>query len=86
MDFCNGLYHGKRPQQAALKAFNRYCTNVDLQTCRIKFTIEEVTKNSKRKKYTYIGDRQKLQTPKEIKLDNGFEYTVKYKSIVKKYK
>lgn len=78
IDFSDGVYHGKRPQQAALKAFNKYCNKAKLQNCTRKFTIEEITRNSKNKRFSYTGQRKKLDIPKEIERGNGIEYVVKY--------
>lgn len=78
VDFHDGVYRGKRPQQAALKAFNKYCNKANLQNCTRKFTIEEITRNSKNKRFSYTGCRRKLDTPKEIERSNGVGYSIKY--------
>jgi hypothetical protein len=85
VDYEKGVYHGRGPAQAALKAFNWYCRKANLQECNRKITIEEITKNSNNKQFTYTASRQKLDIPQEL-TRNGSVYTIKYKSFVKALK
>ncbi len=73
-----GRYCGKKPKQAANKAFSSIIkdlkktgqqnggVNVD-----INFSIRECTRNSKHKEYKYIGKRQVLENPVQVKIANG---------------
>ncbi len=73
-----GRYCGKKPKQAANKAFSSIIktlkqsgqqnggVNVD-----INFTIRECTRNSKHKEYKYIGKRQVLDNPVQVKIANA---------------
>lgn len=78
-----GIYHGRGPGQAALKAFNWYCRKADLSPCKRKFTLEEITRDKPQKRFHYIGERRQLIPPKEIQRD-GKSYLVKYESTVHK--
>ena len=76
-DEYQGRYRGKKPKQAANKAFSYIVkdmkkngnqkggVNVD-----INFSIRECTRNSKHKEYTYVGIREKLNNPVEVKIEN----------------
>jgi hypothetical protein len=86
INFYDGIYHGKSPSQAALKAFSWYCRKVGLESCSRKFTLQEITKGSKSyKSFHYIGNRELLSTPKEI-IRNDKKYIVRYKTQIKKTK
>ncbi len=73
-----GRYCGKKPKQAANKAFSSIIkdlkktgeqnggVNVD-----INFSIRECTRNSKHKEYKYIGKRQVLTNPVQVKIANA---------------
>lgn len=77
-DEVQGRYCGKKPKQAANKAFSSIIkelkksgqqnggVNVDLN-----FSIRECTRNSKHKEYRYIGKRQVLENPVQVKIANG---------------
>lgn len=83
-----GRYCGKKPKQAANKAFSSIIkdlkktgqqnggVNVD-----INFTIRECTRNSKHKEYRYIGKRQVLENPVQVKIANedGSVKQIEYK-------
>jgi hypothetical protein len=71
-----GRYSGKKPKQAANKAFssiikemkktdNNEGVNVD-----ITFTIKECTRNSFHKEYKYIGKRLLLKAPVKVRIEN----------------
>lgn len=65
-----GRFAGDKPKKAANKAFTshvKYLEKSGLSTDgEIKFSIVECTRRSKSKKYHYIGERVKLETPTEI--------------------
>ena len=88
IDFEKGIYHGARTNQVALKAFNWYCRKAELDGCKRRITIEEITRGKPRKQFHYVGSRKKLCPPKEIErpLDSGKTYKVYYKSTVRKAK
>jgi hypothetical protein len=72
-----GRYCGRKPKQAANKAYSSIIKemkkngnqkggiNVD-----INFSIRECTRNSKHKEYKYIGLREELKVPVEVKIKN----------------
>jgi len=76
-DEFQGRYCGRKPKQAANKAFSSIVkdmkkngnqkggVNVD-----INFSIRECTRNSKHKEYNYVGVRQELKDPVEVKINN----------------
>lgn len=83
-----GRYSGKKPKQAANKAFssiikdmkktdNKEGVNVD-----ITFTIKECTRNSFHKEYKYVGKRLLLKSPVKVTIENGDGTS---KDIVYKY-
>jgi len=77
-DEIQGRYCGKKPKQAANKAFSSIikdirkndneggAVNVD-----INFSIKECTRNSKHKEYRYIGKRESLDTPVKVEIKNS---------------
>ena len=82
---------GSTPKQAANKAFTSILRQQNKTTCKkMKFAIQETTQNSKKKVYTYTGERVKLKTPLEydVKTKDGETRTIviKYKNIVKSFK
>ena len=83
IEFEKGIYHGRGPGQAAIKAFNWYCRKTGLNTCMRRFTIEEITRGKNRKQFHYVGTRRKLDPPKEIER-SGKKYLVHYESTVRK--
>ena len=72
-----GRYCGRKPKQAANKAFSSIVKDmkkngnqkggVDVD---INFSIRECTRNSKHKEYNYVGVRQELKDPVEVKINN----------------
>ena len=79
-----GIYHGRGPGQAALKAFNWFCRKADREECESVFTIREVTKGGKKKEYTYLGIRTKLDEPKILKRGDQ-EYPIQYDTKIRKH-
>lgn len=76
-DEIQGRYCGKKPKQAANKAFSSIIkdmkkggnqqggVNVD-----INFSIRECTRNSKHKEYKYVGIRETLKEPVKVAINN----------------
>lgn len=80
-----GRYCGKKPKQAANKAFSSIIkenkkngVSVDNE---IAFSIKECTRNSKHKEYNYIGVRKTLENPIVVPIVNkdGTEKVIEYK-------
>ena len=77
-DEIQGRYCGKKPKQAANKAFSSIIkdfkkngnqdggVNVD-----INFSIRECTRNSRHKEYRYIGKRETLKEPVKVEIANA---------------
>ena len=74
-----GRYCGKKPKQAANKAFSSIVKDMkkdgvvvtsDSQL-EVPFTIKECTRNSKHKEYKYVGKRHLLKDPVKVSIDNG---------------
>jgi hypothetical protein len=78
-----GRFTGLTPYQAANKALSKYYRETENPSSEITFSICESTRKSKKGEYTYIGRRQKLETPVSYKIKglNGEE-----REIVKNYK
>jgi hypothetical protein len=76
-DKIKGRYCGRKPKQAANKAFSSITkefkksgeqnggVNID-----INFSIRECTRNSKHKEYKYVGVRQVLDNPVKVEIEN----------------
>jgi len=66
-DKCEGRFTGKKPKQAAGKAFSSIMKKLngdgELNIC---FSIKECTRNSGRKEYKYIGRRIALEKPVDM--------------------
>lgn len=81
----HGRFSGKKPKQAASKALTSILNNRrvagEATTGKIKFRIEECTRNSKHKAYKYIGERVQLEEPTPIKIvdENGKEKEIVYR-------
>jgi hypothetical protein len=74
-----GRYCGKKPKQAANKAFSSIVKDMkkdgvsvthDSQL-EVSFTIKECTRNSKHKEYKYVGKRHLLKEPVKVSIENG---------------
>ena len=87
-DAVQGRYCGKKPKQAANKAFSsiikemRKTGNGKETDVEVAFSIRECTRNSKHKEYKYIGQRKVLKDPVKVKIENEDGST---KEIVYKY-
>ncbi len=64
-----GRYSGKKPKQAACKALTGIVKNNGLETGeQVTFLIQECTRGSKKKKYSYVGSQVDLAEPVVIKI------------------
>ena len=62
-----GRYSGKKPKQAACKALTGIVKNNSLETGeKVTFLIQECTRGSKKKKYSYTGSQVDLEEPVRI--------------------
>ncbi len=62
-----GRYSGKKPKQAACKALTGIVKNNELATGeKVTFLIQECTRGSKKKKYSYVGCQVDLEEPVRI--------------------
>lgn len=81
-----GRYTGVSPKQAANKAFSGIIADRKQSggslTGKVTFTVIESTRGSKKKEYTYVGQRKKLETPVEYTIGKGPDA----KTITKRYK
>lgn len=80
-----GRFTGLTPYQAANKALTKYYKenkNKNVST-QVTFTIKESTRGSKKKEYTYNGNRTKLTTPVSYPITDSNGVT---KTIVKQFK
>ena len=77
----HGRVCGSKPKQAANKALTsilKSSGNDKSESSKIEFTIIECTRNSKHKKYHYVGERKLLEKPVQVKIQNR-EKTIEYK-------
>ena len=74
-DIC-GRYCGKKPKQAANKAFSSIIKDMKKTDKKeginvdISFSIKECTRNSSHKEYKYVGKRLLLSNPVKVKIEN----------------
>lgn len=62
-----GRYSGRKPKQAACKALTGIVKSNDLKVGeKVTFLIQECTRGSKKKKYSYVGSQVDLDTPVKI--------------------
>ena len=63
-----GRYSGKKPKQAANKAYSSVVKKEGLQKggAKIQFSIKECTRGSKQKRYTYDAERVELENPVKV--------------------
>jgi len=62
-----GRYSGKKPKQAACKALTAIVKKNNVTTGEsVVFLIQECTRGSKKKKYSYEGSQVNLETPVQI--------------------
>lgn len=75
-----GRYRSSNPQDAARKAFNRYCnkSNQTEKTCAYFLTVKETTRGSEGDLNTYKMNRTKLKQPIVMFPGTPREYFIKY--------
>lgn len=81
-----GRFTGLTPYQAANKALSKYFRETEKPLTKITFSICESTRKSRKSVYTYIGQRQKLDTPVTYKIQDGREIVKNFKNSLKKVK
>ena len=81
-----GRFTGLTPYQAANKALSKYYRETKTPKKKIRFTIRESTRGSKRNQYTYNGQREKLTIPVEYAINDGRIITKNYKNKLTKIK
>lgn len=85
--FKPGRYTGKTPVSAALKAFNELCRVKKIRgVCTLVLTVQETTRGSEGKQFTYKLNRMKLKTPLVRFEGTDKEYVIKYKNVAKSVK
>lgn len=77
-----GRFTGLTPYQAANKALSKFYRENKKAKTKIRFSIKESTRGSKRLVYFYNGHREKLSKPVEYVIKNGDES----RKITKNYK
>ncbi len=81
-----GRFTGLTPYQAANKALSKYFRETEKPKAEITFSICESTRKSKKSVYSYVGKRQKLDTPVTYKIQDGREIVKNFKNSLKKVK
>ena len=82
--FKPGRYIGKTPVSAALKAFNQLCRVKKIRgVCTLNVTVQETTRGSEGKQFTYKLNRMKLDKPVVLFKGTDKEYTIKYRNVAK---
>ncbi len=79
-----GRFTGLTPYQAANKALSKYFRETKKPLAEITFSICESTRKSRKATYTYVGRRQKLDTPVTYKINDEKKNEVR--EIVKNFK
>lgn len=82
--FKPGRYTGKAPVDAALKAFNQLCRVKKIRgVCTLVITVQETTRGSEGKLFSYKLNRMKLKEPLVRFEGTDKEYFIKYKNVAK---
>lgn len=82
--FKPGRYTGKSPVDAALKAFNQLCRVKKIRgVCTLVITVQETTRGSEGKMFSYKLNRMKLKEPLVRFEGTDKEYVIKYKNVAK---
>lgn len=74
-----GRFTGIKPKQAAMKAFATMVHKNKINE-PTEFTIKESTRGCNHKKYSYIGEKIKLEKPITVQVGNKeimYEYSIK---------
>jgi hypothetical protein len=83
----HGRYSGKKPKQAANKAFSSIvkehkANNHNTEVQEHSFSIVECTRNSKCKEYKYIGKRESLPEPVPVYIPHKTELNLQNLNVV----
>jgi len=81
-----GRFTGLTPYQAANKALSKYFRETKEPQVEITFSICESTRKSRKATYTYVGRRQKLESPVTYTIQDGREIVKNFKNSLKKVK
>ena len=80
----NGRYVSNDPMSAAKKAFSNLCSRKAIHgECAMYITVEEVSRGSKGKQYTYKLHKHTLKKPRVVTLANGNTITFKHETTAK---
>lgn len=84
----NSRFISKTPSGAAKKALTALCSQKSIKgVCTFYITLQETTRGSNGKQFTYICKRSKLAKPLEIKNKSGkVLYKVEYQTSCKSHK
>lgn len=78
---------GKDPRDAAVRAFTQLCKKNGMgrsEKCKYSFSIQETTRGSNHKVFSYTGHREKLDKPRKHKFPGRKEHSVfTFKNVVK---
>jgi hypothetical protein len=81
------LKPGKDPRDAGVRAFRQLCKKHGMEKsekCKFNFSLQETTRGSKHKVYSYVGKRAKLDKPRKHKFPGSSKVAVfTFKNIVK---
>ena len=74
------------PSRAAKRAFLKQCARLNLEgtKCTLTFTIQETTRGSNKKEYTYRAKRVNMKKPHMVVRKDGTKYMVKHQTEMKK--
>lgn len=85
--FNEGRFISREPVGAAKKAFNQFCRQKKIRgVCTLTVTVEETTRGSNNKQFTYKLHRRKLSEPKIMMEGTNDEYVIEYKIDAKSTK
>lgn len=73
------LKAGREPRDAAVRAFRQLCKKHGMnrsEKCKFSFSLQETTRGSNRKVYSYRGHREKLNKPRRHKFPGRKEASV----------
>jgi len=77
-------YVSNDPMSAAKKAFTTLCSRKKIKgACGMFITVEEVSRGSKGKQYTYECHKHLLKPPRKVTLANGSTITFKHEITAK---
>ena len=81
------LKDGREPRDAAVRAFRQLCKKHGMnrsEKCKHTFSLQETTRGSNHKVYSYRGHREKLSKPRKHKFPGRKDTSVfTFKNVVK---